>query len=195
MHASECSLLIGGCFSTTISMVEYSIPMAATEKITRILGIDPGFGRVGFGIIDIKGDMVRVIDYGCIETRATKNFPDRLEEIADELYAIIRTHKPHAAAVEELFFYKNVTTAIKVGQARGVILLTLKKTKVPIHEYTPLEVKQSVTGYGKADKTQMETMVKMLLGIKKKISPDDAADALAIALTCAASKKMEEIRG
>ncbi len=189
------SLLIGGCFSTTISVVEYSIPMAATAKITRILGIDPGFGRVGFGIIDIKGDMVRVIDYGCIETRATKNFPDRLEEIADELYTIIRTHKPHAAAVEELFFYKNVTTAIKVGQARGVILLTLKKTKVPIHEYTPLEVKQSVTGYGKADKAQMETMVKMLLGIKKKIAPDDAADALAIALTCAASKKMEEIRG
>ncbi len=163
------------------------------QKITRILGIDPGFGRVGFGIIDVQGDRFRVVDYGCIETDTKKSFVERLEDIADELINIIRTFKPESAAVEELFFYKNVTTAIKVGQARGAILLTLRKARISVHEYTPLEVKQSMTGYGRADKTQLETMVKMLLGIKKKITPDDAADALAIALTCAASRKMEEV--
>ena len=159
----------------------------------RILGIDPGFGRVGFGIIDVAGDRFRVVDYGCIETDTKKAFDERLEDIADELIRIIRTFKPQYAAIEELFFYKNVTTAIKVGQARGAILLTLRKARIRIHEYTPLEVKQSITGYGRADKTQLESMVKVLLGIKKKISPDDAADALAIALTCAASRKMEEL--
>ena len=162
-------------------------------KITRILGIDPGFGRVGFGIIDVQGDRFRVVDYGCIETDTKQSFVERLEDIADELIRIIRTFKPQYAAIEELFFYKNVTTAIKVGQARGAILLTLRKARIRIHEYTPLEVKQSITGYGRADKTQLESMVKVLLGIKKKISPDDAADALAIALTCAASRKMEQV--
>lgn len=162
------------------------------QKSTRILGIDPGFGRVGFGIIDVQGDRFRVVDYGCIETDTKRTFVERLVDISDELIRIIRTHKPNCAAVEELFFYKNVTTAIKVGQARGVILLTLTKARLVVHEYTPLEVKQSITGYGRADKTQLEAMVKVLLGIKKKITPDDAADALAIALTCAASRKMEE---
>lgn len=169
------------------------MPIPKPQKPIRILGIDPGFGRVGFGIIDVRGDRSRVVTYGCIETDTKQSFVERLEVIADELVRIIRYYKPEYAGVEELFFYKNVTTAIKVGQARGVILLTLKKTKVAIHEYTPLEVKQSVTGYGKADKTQLEAMVKVILGIKKKITPDDAADALAVALTCAASRKMEEV--
>ena len=169
------------------------MPISKPQKITRILGIDPGFGRVGFGIIDVAGDRFRVVDYGCIETNAKRSFIERLEEISDELIKLIRTHKPYCAAVEELFFYKNVTTAIKVGQARGAILLTLRKARITLHEYTPLEVKQSMTGYGRADKTQLESMVKVLLGIKKKITPDDAADALAIALTCAASRKMEEV--
>lgn len=162
-------------------------------RTTRILGIDPGFGRVGFGIIDVQGDRFRVVEYGCIETNTKHSFVERIEEIADQLIGLIRAHKPHCAAVEELFFYKNVTTAIKVGQARGAILLTLRKARIKIHEYTPLEVKQSVTGYGRADKTQLESMVKVILGIKKKITPDDAADALAVALTCAASRKMEEV--
>lgn len=169
------------------------MPLTKPQKNTRILGIDPGFGRVGFGIIDVAGDRFRVVDYGCIETDPKKSFVERLESISDELIQIIRTYKPQCAGVEELFFYKNVTTAINVGQARGVILLTLKKARVQIHEYTPLQVKQSVSGYGKADKTQLQTMVKMLLGIKKKITPDDASDALAIALTCAASRKMESV--
>ncbi|MBP9732157.1 MAG: crossover junction endodeoxyribonuclease RuvC [Candidatus Magasanikbacteria bacterium] len=164
------------------------------NKNTRILGIDPGFGRVGFGIIDCVGDRYTLVEYGCIETDTKRTFVERLVDISDELIKIIRTHKPNCAAVEELFFYKNVTTAIKVGQARGVILLTLTKAHLAVHEYTPLEVKQSITGYGRADKTQLESMVKVILGIKKKITPDDAADALAIALTCAASRKMEYVR-
>lgn len=163
------------------------------RKTTRILGVDPGFGRVGYGIIDCVGDRYTTVAYGCIETDTKQSFVERLEGIADELIQIIQTYKPDCAGVEELFFYKNVTTAIKVGQARGAILLTLRKARIKIHEYTPLEVKQSVTGYGRADKTQLEAMVKMILNIKKKITPDDAADALAIALTCAASRKMEEV--
>ena len=168
--------------------------MAVTKQgqVTRILGIDPGFGRVGFGIIDCVGDTYTAVAYGCIETSTKRTFVERLEDISDELIQIIRKYKPQCAGVEELFFYKNVTTAIKVAQARGVILLTLRKARLQVHEYTPLQVKQSITGYGRADKTQLETMVKMLLKLKKKITPDDAADALAIALTCAASRKMEE---
>lgn len=162
-------------------------------KITRILGIDPGFGRVGFGIIDVADDRFRVVEYGCIETDTKRSFVERLEDISDELIRIIRKHKPNCGAVEELFFYKNVTTAMKVSQARGVILLTLRKARLPIHEYTPLQVKQSLTGYGNAAKSQLETMVKVILGLKKKITSDDAADALAIALTCASSRRMEEI--
>ncbi len=161
----------------------------------RILGIDPGFGRVGYGIIDCVGDTYTVVQYGCIETDTKRTFVERLEDISDELIKIIRTYKPQCGAVEELFFYKNVTTAMKVSQARGVILLTLRKARLPIYEYTPLQVKQSVTGYGKAEKQQLEIMVKMILNLKKKITPDDAADALAIALTCAASRKMEGLSG
>ena len=158
----------------------------------RILGIDPGFGRVGFGIIDCVGDKYTTVTYGCIETNTKRTFVERLEDISDELIQIIRKYKPQCAGVEELFFYKNVTTAIKVAQARGVILLTLRKARLSVHEYTPLQVKQSITGYGRANKTQLETMVKVILRLKKKITPDDAADALAIALTCAASRRMEE---
>lgn len=163
------------------------------QKNTRILGIDPGFGRVGFGIIDCVGDRYTLVEYGCVETDTKRTFVERLVDISDKLIKIIRTHRPNCAAVEELFFYKNVTTALKVGQARGVILLTLTKAQLAVHEYTPLEVKQSITGYGRADKTQLEAMVKIILGIKKKIRPDDAADALAIALTCASSRKMEQV--
>lgn len=172
--------------------------MIASQKrpqTYRILGIDPGFGRVGFGIIDCVGDKQTVVEYGCIETDPKRSFIERLEDISDQLVTIIRTYKPQCAGVEELFFYKNVTTAIKVAHARGVILLSLSKVKIPVHEYTPLQVKQSITGYGRADKTQLEAMVKVILGLKKKITPDDAADALAIALTCAASRKMEQVSG
>ncbi|PIY93220.1 MAG: crossover junction endodeoxyribonuclease RuvC [Candidatus Magasanikbacteria bacterium CG_4_10_14_0_8_um_filter_32_14] len=161
-----------------------------TQKNQRILGTDPGFGRVGWGVIENrKGKWVGVA-YGCIETNKKSDFVSRLEEISLSLTEIIKKYKPDFSAVEELFFYTNVTTAIKVGQARGVILLTLKQQNVIVYEFTPLQVKQSITGYGRAEKGQLQRMVKMMLGIKKPITPDDAADALAVALTCSTGLRM-----
>jgi len=155
-----------------------------TQKTIRILGIDPGFGRTGWGVIEKTRTGWKPIAYGCIETSAKKTFVARIEELHEELTTIVKTYKPQVSAVEELFFYKNVTTAIQVGQARGVILLTLRQGKLPVLEFTPLQVKQGITGYGRADKKQIETMVRMILHIKEAIKPDDAADALAVALTC-----------
>lgn len=160
------------------------------KKNERILGVDPGFGRIGWGVIENKkGKWVGVV-YGCIETDKKADFVTRLEEISIDLTSIIKKYKPDYSAVEELFFYKNVTTAIKVGQARGVILLTLKQNNVQVYEYTPLQIKQSITGYGRAEKGQLQRMVKMMLGVKKPITPDDAADALAVALTCSTGLRM-----
>ena len=149
----------------------------------RILGIDPGFGRVGWGIIEGKGAEWKAVDFGCIETSPKDSFVDRLIEIDTELKKIIRKCKPNSSAVEELFFYKNVTTAIQVGQARGVILLTLTQANLKIIECTPLQVKQTIVGYGRAEKSQVQSMIAMQLGLKKQKIQDDAADALAIALT------------
>ena len=160
----------------------------------RILGIDPGFGRTGFGIIEKVGGDWKLVDYGCIETPTKDPFVERLEELHDELKKVIKKYNPTHSAVEDLFFYKNVSTAIKVGQARGVILLTLRQLRIPVYEFTPLQVKQSITGYGRAEKGQLQRMVKMLLNVKKSITPDDAADALAVALTCGASLKMLDRR-
>lgn len=160
----------------------------------KILGVDPGFGRTGFGVIEkVNGDW-ELVDYGCIETSPKNSFVERLEDLHDELKKIIKKHQPTHAAVEELFFAKNVTTAIKVGQARGVILLTLRQARIPVYEFTPLQVKQSLTGYGRAEKGQIQKMVKILLQVKKTITSDDAADALAVALSCASSLKMLEYK-
>jgi crossover junction endodeoxyribonuclease RuvC len=164
------------------------------QKKIRILGIDPGFGRIGFGVIEASGGEWKPVAHGCIETSPKKSFIERLEDLHADLNYVIKKHQPTHSAVEELFFYKNVKTAIDVGQARGVILLTLREAGLPVFEYTPLQVKQSITGYGRAEKGQLQRMVKMVLGIKKAITPDDAADALAVALTCGASLKMDEIR-
>jgi crossover junction endodeoxyribonuclease RuvC len=162
-----------------------------SKKTERILGIDPGFGRTGFGVIEkTKNGEWKVVAYGCIETSTKDPYSSRIEELHEELKQIIKKYSPTHSAVEELFFCKNVTTAIKVGQARGVILLTLRQAKLPVAEFTPLQVKQSVTGYGKAGKAQVEKMIKIQFGLKKKIKPDDAADALAIALTAAGSLKL-----
>lgn len=150
----------------------------------RIIGIDPGFGRVGWGIIEGSRSDWTHIAHGCIDTNSKKPFLERLESIYDELQKIIDTYKPQTSAVEELFFYKNVTTAMKVGQARGVILLTLRQAGLPVYEYTPLEIKQTTTGYGRADKQQMQRMIQMQLHLKNIPKPDDAADGLATALTC-----------
>ncbi len=160
----------------------------------RILGIDPGFGRTGWGIIEkVNGDWA-LVDYGCIETSAKDSFVERIDELNLELQKVIKKYKPTHAGVEDLFFAKNVTTAVKVGQARGVILLTLRQARIPIYEFTPLQVKQSITGYGRAEKGQVQRMIKMILNVKKSITPDDAADALAVALTCGSSLKMINIK-
>ncbi len=169
---------------------------ALLEKKTRIIGIDPGFGRVGYGVIEKVGRRDwQVVDYGCIETAKGKKFVDRLTEIFDELNVLVKKYKPERMAVEKLFFFRNVTTAIEVGQARGVILLTAVQNGLEVDEFTPLQVKQAITGYGKAEKPQMQKMVAMILGIKEKIKSDDAADALAIALCAGQSLWMNKLKG
>lgn len=153
----------------------------------RILGIDPGFGRVGYGVIDThKGKFVHVA-HGLIETSPQKLFVERLVDIHLAIRKIVEQYQPDRAAVEELFFYKNVATAIEVGQARGGILLTLTQANIPIDEFTPLQVKQAITGYGRAEKGQIQRMVILILSLKEKKLQDDAADALAVAITGAAS--------
>lgn len=154
----------------------------------RILGIDPGFGRVGYGVIEhAAGNTWKHIAHGCIETSPKKSFVNRLSDIHEELEKIIKEYRPGRMAVEELFFVKNITTGIQVGQARGVILLTGYQHGMPIDEFKPTIVKQSLTGYGHAEKGQMQKLVAVVLGLKNKISSDDAADALAIAL-CAGQR-------
>ncbi len=166
------------------------IPNFMNKKITteRILGIDPGFGRVGYGVIEKKGGAWVHVAHGCIETSSKKTFVDRLKELHAELAAIIRTHHPTSAAMEELFFYKNVKTAIDVGQARGVLLLTCIEAGLSVVEFTPLQIKQAMTGYGRAEKQQIQAMVALQLHLPKKGFQDDAADALAVALTAGVTK-------
>lgn len=147
-----------------------------------ILGIDPGTATTGFGLIEKKGAKISLIDFGCILTPAKIPLEDRLHTIFDELSDILKKHMPQQIAVEELFFSTNAKTAISVGQARGVILLAAKKQGLSVAEYTPLEVKMALTGYGKADKKQIQHMVKAVLSLAEVPKPDDAADALAIAI-------------
>ncbi len=148
-----------------------------------ILGIDPGFGRVGWGVIEqAKAGDWRAINYGCLETPAGDDFIQRLADTHRAVVALIKKYHPARLAVEELFFFKNQKTAFKVGEARGVILLAGIEAGLPVDEFTPLQVKQAITGYGRAEKKQMQKMVAMILGIKEKIKSDDAADALAVAL-------------
>ncbi len=156
--------------------------MKAVSGVTRVLGIDPGFGRVGFGIIDVDGSTLTHVVHGCIDTDPNKDFVHRLEEIHLRLNKIIDDFSPDRAAVEELFFVKNVTTGINVGQARGVILLSLVQADLSIAELKPSEIKQAVTGYGNADKQQIQQMVKMMLNMNRLPTPDDAADGLAVAI-------------
>ncbi|MFA4830609.1 MAG: crossover junction endodeoxyribonuclease RuvC [Patescibacteria group bacterium] len=168
--------------------------MSANSQKVRIIGIDPGFGRIGWGVIEKQnGDWIHVA-HGCIETGAGEPFTDRLAELHRELNKIIKKYHPDRAAVEDLFFFKNVKTAMKVGQARGVILLTLSQAGMPIDEFTPLQVKQAMTGYGRAEKGQMQKMVKVILHLKCASLQDDAADALAAALTGGASLRMRGVR-
>ena len=148
----------------------------------RILGIDPGYGRVGWGVIEGNGTDWKPVAYGCIETSPKKDISARLANIEEGILFILNKYQPDAAGVEELFFKKNVTTGIKVAQARGVMLLTLHKHGVQVVGVKPLQAKQAVTGYGNADKKQVQYMVAMMLKLPKKSFQDDAADALAVAL-------------
>ena len=147
-----------------------------------ILGIDPGTATTGYGVIKSEKGKIQAIDHGCILTKSSEDLENRLVTIFNELTKIIKKFKPEMAAVEELFFASNTKTAISVGHARGVLLLACSKTKVPVYEYTPLQVKQAICGYGRGDKQQIQKMVKTLLDLEEIPKPDDAADGLAIAI-------------
>ena len=147
-----------------------------------VLGVDPGTAILGYGLVCQEGSTLRAVDYGVLTTPAGMPLPERLRLLYAGLNEILGRHRPDAASVEQLFFTKNVKTAITVSHARGVTLLALANAGLPIHEYTPLQVKQAVLGYGRGDKLQMQTMVRMLLGLPGLPQPDDAADALAIAI-------------
>ena len=152
-----------------------------------ILGIDPGFAIVGFGLVEAAGGRQRLVNCGAITTPAGDPLPARLLQIANDMDLLLEQFKPEAMAVEELFFTNNITTGIGVAQARGVILLAAEKRGVPIFEYSPSQVKQAVVGYGKAEKRQVMDMTRRLLGLAAPPKPDDAADAVAIALCHARS--------
>ena len=149
----------------------------------KIIGIDPGTGILGFGVIDVSNGNIRMITAGVITTPAHTPNDVRLEDIYDGLTEIISETKPDAMSIEKLFFGQNVTTAMSVAQARGVAMLTGRKGKIPIAEYTPMQIKQTLTGYGKADKKQVQEMVRQQLRLKYVPKPDDCADALAAAIT------------
>lgn len=158
-----------------------------------ILGIDPGVATVGWGIIDAQGSKIISVAFGHISTSKEIALSKRLLEISQSISLIVKKYKPKEAAVEELFFLNNQKTALPVAQARGCILLTLENLCVNVHGYTPLEVKQALTNYGRADKSQVQLMVKALLKLPAIPKPDDTADALAIALCHASRRKMEKI--
>jgi crossover junction endodeoxyribonuclease RuvC len=149
----------------------------------RIIGIDPGTGILGFGVVDVIKGKARMVTAGVITTPAHTPIDERLEEIFDGLTEIIAETKPEVMSIEQLFFARNVTTAISVAQARGVAMLTGRRAKLPIAEYTPMQIKQTLTGYGMADKKQVQEMVRLHLGLKDVPKPDDCADALAAAIT------------
>lgn len=156
----------------------------------RIIGIDPGFGRMGYGIIESgDGRSWRALGWGCLSTSPKKSLTARLQELRDKINKLVKEFKPDLASVEKLYFFNNAKTAMDVGQARGVILLTLLDCDLEIYEFTPLQIKQALTGYGRAEKFQMQKMAAMVLGVKEKITSDDAADALAGAYCAAVSLK------
>ncbi|MFA6322190.1 MAG: crossover junction endodeoxyribonuclease RuvC [Candidatus Buchananbacteria bacterium] len=159
--------------------------MSPTNKPLIILGIDPGLADTGFGVIEKCGSKIKTLDYGSIKTKAKTPDQDRLKIIEQELSALIKKYQPEIIGVEKLFFAKNVKTALAVGQARGVVILCAGKHCLLLKEFTPLQVKMALTSYGQADKKQVQQMIKVVLGLKEIPKPDDAADALAIAV-CAA---------
>ncbi len=150
----------------------------------RVIGLDPGTARTGYAILEAEGgDTLTAVAFGVIETSPADPLPQRLLFLYQQIRELLLLHRPQSGAVEKLFFQRNVSTAIQVGQARGVILLALAEAEIPVAEYTPNEIKQSVSGYGSANKRQMQEVVRLLLGLETIPQPDDAADALAIAIT------------
>lgn len=158
-----------------------------------VLGIDPGIAIVGYGIVEYNGNKFKPIDYGVIRTESGQPYPKRLKEIYTSMDILIKEHKIDAIAIEELFFNKNVKTAIEVAHARGVLVLCSELNGCPTYEYTPLQVKQGICGYGRADKRQVQEMVKIILGLDKIPRPDDAADALAVAISHCHTSRFSEI--
>lgn len=154
-----------------------------------ILGIDPGLARMGYGVVQYDGVRVTPLDYGVLETPAKVPLPRRLVMLYEGVEALVKRHQPDDIALEELFFSKNVTTGIAVGHARGAAIVALRQYSECLYEYTPMQIKQAVVGYGKADKQQVQQMVKMLLNLKEIPRPDDAADALALAICHAHSSR------
>lgn len=159
-----------------------------------ILGIDPGTATTGYGVIkQVKGAKSKIslkcLDYGCIRTSPNQPASERLRQINNQLAKLIKKHKPEVLAVESIYFFKNLKTAIPVSQVKGIILLKAAQKKIPIYEITPLQAKMVVTGYGKAEKIQVQKMIKNLLNLPEIPRPDDAADALAVALSCFRLKK------
>lgn len=158
-----------------------------------ILGIDPGIAIVGYGVVKKENNQIKPVQYGSIITEANLRTETRIKQIYDAMTVIMERYKPDVMAIEKLFFNRNVTTAFTVGQARGVMLLAAEEASVDIVEYTPLQVKQAVVGYGQAEKNQVQEMVKMLLQLKEKPKPDDVADALAVAICHAHSAHVQHV--
>ena len=156
----------------------------------RILGIDPGTATTGWAVVEEKNKNPHLVACGCVNTSKFKSDEERLVEIGRDIASLIKKYNPNEAAIEDLFFFKNLKTAITVAQARGVILYEIKKNLIPLASYTPLQVKQALTGYGRADKKQIQLMVKNILHLKCIPKPDDAADAVAIAICHLNSRKM-----
>lgn len=148
----------------------------------RILGIDPGYAIVGYGVVEYDNFRFKTVGYGAVNTNAGTPFCERLEIIYNDLMTVIEKYRPECMSIEKLYFNTNTTTAIDVAQARGCILLAAQKSGIPVFEYTPLQVKQSITGYGKAEKRQVMEMIKSFLSLEKIPKPDDTADALALAV-------------
>ena len=159
----------------------------------KILGIDPGIGITGFGLISAESGKAKALDFGVVRTKVDAPIGERLKELYDSLVEVFEETKPEMVAIEKLFFSKNITTGIVVAEARGVILLVAEQAGVPVYEYTPNEIKKCLTGYGSATKTQIEEMVRVHLGLEKKPKPDDAADALAVAITCSFLHQTQEV--
>lgn len=160
-----------------------------------IMGIDPGFAITGYGIVKYEGNKFSIIDYGAVTTKASMPFPDRLLLLDKRLEELIKEYKPSAVSVEELFFNKNIKTAISAAHGRGIALVSAARCGADVFEYTPLQVKQAVVGYGRAEKSQVQQMVKLILNLQEIPKPDDAADALAVAICHGHSCKMAAIEG